>query len=148
MVKAATPARWGVNIPAEVVALVERARLHLVAANQGWSVAALVTIGAEIVTRRPDLAARAAADCAAGGRPGALAYGQTVAGLALPAPVALPEGWEIERIGHLLTLLAPGGAIIARIDSGGMHLWFTSYHSPTVLGAAIAAFVAAAGGAS
>ena len=146
-------ARYNLNLHPDATARLDAVAPGLPAQGPGACASLIVMIGAAVVEARPDLVRAASDGCLTARDYGperiGAAVGETVAvRLALPAPVALPEGWEIERIGHLLTLLAPGGAIIARIDSGGMHLWFTSYHSPTVLGAAIAAFVAAAGGAS
>ncbi len=113
-------------------------------------VAVLASIGAEIVDALPDVVAEALAAAHADGDLRAPEFGARVGRLVVErvaAPV-LPEGWTIERVGSILRLAEPSGANAALLDESGMFLVPTAYHSPAVLGAAIAAFVAAAGGAS
>ncbi len=138
------------HLSPEAVDAIDRVAAHLPYSQRGQQTVALVVGACEIVAARPELFGRALGEHSTARNAYAFPVGRAwgrLAAEALAVPV-LPEGWEIERIGHVLTLTEPSGIPAARIDSGGMHLISTAYHSPAVLGAAIAAFVAAAGGAS
>ena len=146
------PSRSTVHVAPDVLKRIGHIAGHLSYAQRGQQVAALVSGAVEIVAARPELFAAALAVGSAANNAGAAPvgreWGQHVAAVLTAAPVALPEGWTIEPgPDGGWDLYAPDERLVAHAVGGTVRTHRSPACPSTDLIAAIAAFVAAAGGA-